>query len=131
VLQRGRKSSAGLDVVEVDGGPAKLQAPPTLSAAERDIFDSLVGAVDRRHFRRSDLPLLLRYCEACALADEAARELRGGAVVGNRVSPWVTVQEKATRAIVALSLRLRLAPQSRLHAKSAARLPAPGPRPWE
>jgi hypothetical protein len=32
---------------------------------------------------------------------------------GGRPSPWLTVAEKTNRAVVALSLRLRLSPQAR------------------
>ena len=34
-------------------------------------------------------------------------------MVDGKPSPWLTVQEKAVRALVALSLRLRLSPQAR------------------
>ena len=60
----------------------------------------------------------------------AAIELsEGGAVIGGRASPWLMVQEKAHRAITALSARLRLAPQSRQDSRSAGRKagqPVPG-----
>jgi phage terminase small subunit len=66
------------------------------------------------HFQASDLPLLVRYVEASVLAEQAASQLRlEGPVVAGRVSPWVTVQEKSVRALVALSMRLRLSPQAR------------------
>jgi phage terminase small subunit len=53
--------------------------------------------------------------------DQAVREMREhGAVVNGKVSPWITVQEKAQRAMVALSMRLRLSPQAR---REKAQLP--------
>jgi hypothetical protein len=84
-----------------------------LSEAERTIFVDLVSATKPSHFQASDLPLLCRYVEAAALGDEAATQLRLGAVIGGKPSPWITVQEKAVRAMVALSMRLRLSPQAR------------------
>src|SRR5262245_10611836 len=91
--QRGRKSGASLAVTAVDGLPSKLKPPPSLSQAECEIFVAVVGACDRRHFRPSDLPLLVRYCEAHALADQAAAQLRQeGAVVNGKASPWLIVQ---------------------------------------
>lgn len=127
-----RKSDAALSVIAVDGKPSRLKPPPTLSEPEREAFTAIVSACDPRHFRPSDTPLLCRYAEAIVLGEQAARELRQGAVVDGRVSPWLVVQEKAVRAAVALSMRLRLSPQSRADPKSAAREPVyTGPRPWE
>jgi hypothetical protein len=64
-----------------------------MSEPERRIFVDLVAASSADHFRPSDLPLLCRYCEAIDLAERAARELRKGAVVNGRASPWLVVQE--------------------------------------
>jgi hypothetical protein len=57
----------------------------------------------------------------------------GGPIVDGKASPWLVVQEKAVRAMTALSMRLRLSPQSRLDPKTVARdkTPAAGPRPWD
>jgi hypothetical protein len=52
-----------------------------LPEAERSIFKDLVAACDPEHFRVSDLPLLVRYTESIVLADQAALELRKGAVL--------------------------------------------------
>lgn len=128
------KSSAAASVL-VDMGQQRLEPPPDLGKSETALFRDLVAACAPQHFRRSDLPLLARYCEAVILAETAARELReGGPVTNGRASPWLTVQEKAVRAVVALSMRLRLSPQSRLDPKSAARESVPGAqtaKPWD
>jgi phage terminase small subunit len=130
--QRGRKSGAGIGILQVDGKPNRLDPPTSLSAAERAIFFDVVAACDREHFRPSDLPLLVRYVEAAALGDLAAEQLRLGAVINGKPSPWITVQEKAVRAMVALSMRLRLSPQSRIDAKTLGRQEVrQGPAPWE
>ena len=130
--QRGRKSGAGLGILQVDGKPNRLDPPASLSAAERAIFFDVVAGCDRDHFRPSDLPLLVRYVEAAALGDQAAEQLRLGAVINGKPSPWITVQEKAVRAMVALSMRLRLSPQSRIDAKTLGRQEVrQGPAPWE
>lgn len=127
-----RKSAASLSVVAADGQSFRPNPPASLSEAERTIFLDLVAGCDRRHFRPSDLPLLCRYVEAAALGDQAAAQLRLGAVVNGRPSPWITVQEKAVRAMVALSMRLRLSPQSRIDPKTVGRQQGfQGPRPWE
>lgn len=111
----------------------RLEPPTSLSEAERTVFIALVNSCGPTHFKASDMPLLSRYCEQTVLADLAAIYLREeGAVAGAKVSPWVTVQEKAIRGLVALSMRLRLSPQARLDPKTLGRQQTPvGPKPWE
>jgi len=113
--------------------PPRLRTPSSLSETERTIFAAVVKACDAKHFRQSDLPLLRRFCELTALADQAASELRQhGAVINGRASPWVVVQEKCVRGLVALSMRLRLSPQARIDAKTLGRQNIyMGPKPWE
>ena len=129
---RGRISAAALSVLGVDGHQARPLPPACLSEPERELFASIVGGCDADHFRQTDLPLLSRYCEAAILAERAARELRNGAVVDGKPSPWVVVQEKCVRAMVSLSMRLRLSPQSRIDPKTLARQqPYSGRNPWD
>ena len=129
---RGRKSADELSVLRVDGKPNPLKPPAHLSKDERRRLEQLVGSVDPTHFRPSDLPLICRYVEADALAEQAAAELRtAGPVVDGRASPWLIVQEKAVRALVSLSMRLRLSPQSRIDAKTVGRHQPLTSRPWE
>jgi len=111
----------------------RLRAPASISESERAIFTAVVKACDAKHFRQSDLPLLCRFCELTALADQAASELRQhGAVVNGRASPWIVVQEKCVRGLVALSMRLRLSPQARIDAKTLGRQQIDtGPKPWD
>lgn len=112
-----RKSAAAraIDAISVDGRPKRLAPPKNLSDRERALFIELVSTNTPEHFRPSDLPLLCRYVEAACLAEQAAFELRqNGAVIGDKPSPWLVVQEKSVRAMTALSMRLRLSPQSRL-----------------
>ncbi|MGY8677105.1 hypothetical protein Q2941_04730 [Bradyrhizobium sp. UFLA05-153] len=90
-----------------------MKPPSNLSPAERAAFLDIVNNTAPTHFQMSDLPLLCRYAEAIVLAERAAKELRGNAVVNGKASPWLVVQEKSLRAIVALSMRLRLSPQGR------------------
>jgi hypothetical protein len=130
--QRGRKSPDALAVIGVNGKPPRLEPPASLSDLERNVFVGLVQACDPEHFRPSDMPLLCRYAEAVVLAEQAAQELRCGAVVDGRPSPWITIQEKAVRALVALSMRLRLSPQARIDPKTLGREQLRrGPAPWD
>ncbi len=130
-----RKSAAAVDIarIRVDGKPERLEPPTTLSDRERELFIELVDANTPEHFRIGDRPLLCRYVEAAVLAEQAAHELRkNGPVINGKASPWLIVQEKAVRAQIPLSMRLRLSPQSRFDGRSAARAQVyTGPKPWE
>jgi phage terminase small subunit len=90
-----------------------LRPPSSLSKPEAELFDQIVGNCSQDHFKKSDLPLLARYCEASILAERAAAELRSSPIIGGKVSPWLLVQEKSVRTLTALSMRLRLSPQAR------------------
>jgi phage terminase small subunit len=130
--QRGRKSVGALSVVAGDDQSTRPSPPPSLSEPERELFAAILAGCDAEHFRQTDLPLLSRYCEAAILAERAALELRNGAVLDGKPSPWIVVQEKCVRALVSLSMRLRLSPQSRIDAKTLGRQqPYVGRRPWE
>ena len=119
---RGRKSANALSVLKVDGKPNPLKPPAHLGKDERRRFIDLVESVDTTHFRPGDLPLICRYVEADALAERAAAELRrDGPVLDGKPNAWLTVQEKSVRALVALSMRLRLSPQSRTDPKTVGR----------
>jgi phage terminase small subunit len=108
-----RKSAAASAITAQSSSATRLRPPASLSQSERKIFADLVGACAADHFRPSDLPLLSCYVAAVDLAERAAKELRKHPVLDGKVSAWITVQEKAVRTIVALSLRLRLSPQAR------------------
>jgi phage terminase small subunit len=88
--------------------PTAVLPPPTLSKPARRVFEELASSVDRDHFVITDVPLLAQYAEAIVLAEHSATELR--------VSPnpqALALWEKATRVMVAFSMRLRLSPQAR------------------
>ena len=129
--QRGRKSAASFEVPNVDGSPDRLQPPDHLSADERRRFVDIVANCDARHFRRSDVSLLSRFVEADLMAEKAAAELRKHPVVDGKPSAWLAVQEKSVRALVALSVRLRLGPLSRIDAKAMGRHEPHHINPWE
>src|SRR4029450_3460725 len=129
--QRGRKSAEASAVVSVNGKRPRLEPPASLSEAERSVVVGLVTACDPDHFRASDLPFLVRYTESIVLADQAALELRRGAVVKGKSSPWLAVQREAIKGMGALAMRLRLSPQSRMDPKTLGRKqPRQGPAPW-
>ena len=104
-MKRGRKSAEQLSVIDINVQQPRLSPPAYLSRPELELFSSIVDVCDAEHFRKTDLPLLSRYCEAAILAEQAALELRNGAVVDGKPSPWIVVQEKCVRALVSLSMR--------------------------
>lgn len=109
------RKSAAASAINAPASPStRLKPPAILSTAERAVFADLVTANDAKHFRPSDLPLLCTYCEVIAMLALAAKELRKGIVAPDgRVSPWLGVQERGIKSMVALSMRLRLSPQAR------------------
>jgi len=113
-----RRSAASFSIMTTGTTLPRLRPPPGLSDKTRKIFVDIVASVKPTHFQPSDKPLLIEYCRAVALAGEADAALAvEGAVIeterGSKVNPWITVQEKAQRAMVSLSHRLRLSPQGR------------------
>ena len=122
----GRKPFTTIDVSPFDMPVERLQPPPHLGHAATRIFRSLVASVPAAQFKPSDLSLVCRWCEWTAIADRAAAEIATGELVDEhgRPSPWIAIAERASKQLVALSLRLRLGPQSR--ANKAPKTEAPG-----
>lgn len=115
-MKPGRKSSAELAARPVYVRPLdRLQPPADLSAEGRQLFLDLVLANEPTHFRASDLPLLSAYVRA-GLQEQAASahlEAEGHVTADNKPSAWLAVLGQSQKALVALSHRLRLSPQSR------------------
>ena len=111
--QPGRKSAAALAITPPTLRVTRLRPPLSLAEPEAKLFKQIISNCAHDHFRQSDLPLLCRYVEASILAERAAEQLREAPVVDGKPSPWLPVREKATRELVALSMRLRLSPQAR------------------
>lgn len=111
----------------------RLQPPANLSAGAAEVFRQTIAAVDADHFSAVDLPLLEQYAVAADLARQAQAQLDAdGAIVAGKANPWLVVQEKAVRALTALSARLRICPQSRFDRLVAASKARPkGARPWD
>ena len=94
--------------------PRRLRPSSRLTGRRRSIFTETVADCAMGHFRKSDRPLLERYCEACALAEQAAAKLAElGVVVDGKLSPWFPAHASACKTANNLALRLRLSPQSR------------------
>src|SRR5262245_7780955 len=118
-----RKSAASLAVLpRVHGSPSRLQPRSDAPATLKRIIVDLIASVPSTHFRPGDYHLVEQYAQSIALAREAFDELqRHGRVINGKASPWIIILEKAHRSSVALSARLRLAPQQREDKKTAGR----------
>src|SRR5215831_10722476 len=101
-----RKSAASLQLATIPGAPQRLHPPLELNATERKIFIDLVASNKPEHFRNSDTPLLAAYCRAIALERRSAAALAKGD--DKALVHW----REAVRAMIPLSLRLRLSPQA-------------------
>jgi phage terminase small subunit len=114
MTQAGRKSSASLSAISVDGQPERLRPPPELTEIEAKIFLDLVTSVKSSHFQASDLPLFCAYVRACAdEAEASARKREEGAVVNGKRNPWDSVQRDAAKTMGNLAGLLRLTPRAR------------------
>jgi phage terminase small subunit len=116
-----RKSAAAIDIEHLAkrNEPKGLRARSALSPEVKLLWTELVSSMPHSHFRDSDAPLIEQYCQAIALARQAYAHLNEeGSVVSGRANAWLVVLEKAHRSSVALSMRLRLSPQSRLDRKA-------------
>jgi phage terminase small subunit len=91
----------------------RLKPPETMSEPARKVFVDLVLGSRADQFRQTDLPLLVRYCEASATAERAEGEIAKRPVINGKASPWIGILGQATKVMSALSMRLRLSPQAR------------------
>src|SRR5262249_19131437 len=125
-MPTGRQPHETLDVVPYGLDHRRLRPPDSLGEPERRAFADLVLSCPVAQFQAADLPLLCRWAELTVMAETAAGELTAGGMVtrDGKISPWFAIHERATKGLVALALRLRLAPQSR--AKKAPKV-KPGP----
>ena len=111
----GRKPYTSMDVHPYGEPDDRLKPPDSLGPAEKRVFWSLITQVPATQFQPADLSLICRWCELTVVADRAAAEMATGNLVENGLpSPWIAIHEKATKQLIALSLRLRLSPQSRM-----------------
>jgi hypothetical protein len=110
----GRSSYPTTDVVPYGLGNRRLSPPPSLSEREKAHFLDLVLGCPSSQFERSDLPLLIRWSELAAMAEEAAEHLRTeDLVVDGKVNAWFTIHQMATKSMSGLALRLKVSPQAR------------------
>jgi hypothetical protein len=104
-----RRSAASYAINTPGVPPPRLKAPSGLNTKEKVVFEAVISSTDPRHWRKSDVPLIVSFVQATLLAHRLGRT--------NRVKDW----EAATRTLLAISTKLRLNPHSRSDPKSIAR----------
>ena len=116
-----RKSAAALGVVTAVKEAERVQPSRDFPEPVASVFREIVASVPPEHFRTSDVPLIEQYAFAILLGREAYEHLaKEGQIVAGRTSPWIVCMEKSTRAVTALCMRLRLAPQARMRPETTA-----------
>src|SRR6266850_3427515 len=108
-----RKSAASFETPTPQLRSARLQPPTSLTKDEREAFIMLVINNKPDHFKPSDAPLLIAYSQVICQLQEASKMIHRGVVFEGKISPWISVQERLIKSMVALSMRLRLSPQAR------------------
>lgn len=111
--QRGRKSADSMGL-RVNGSRARLQPPAYLTKEQRELFNNIVESCRPDHFVPSDQVLLSAYIQSAFINQDAGRRM----VTEPKM---IRVFESSAKTMAMLSMRLRLAPQSRTQPKTAAR----------
>lgn len=110
---RGPKPAAGLAVVPPNGQLSAKGLPG--GSEEHAIVRSLIADAEPHHFRSTDYPLLSEYADAIVASARAAAALRreGAVIEGVKRGQWMREKDRARKAVLQISARLRLSPMAR------------------
>ncbi|HSG15824.1 MAG TPA: hypothetical protein VLE70_05820 [Anaerolineae bacterium] len=137
---RGRKSAVELSVIGPGGvSSARRPDPPSeLTDEMREVWRTVVNGKPADWFDAGSAPVLAQYCRHVIAARRVAqliakieREEEFDADLWNRL---LRAQERQSAQIASLGTKMRLLPQSRYDARSAARAARrvpERPAPWE
>jgi hypothetical protein len=109
-----RKSAAELQIVPIERHLPRIKAPASLDQAERQLFEKIVAQCPPMHFHQSDESILISYVQCIVLCDLA---YQAALTSPDQVQAW----ERATKMLVALSVKLRLNPHSRVDPRTLTR----------
>ncbi|MFK7844687.1 MAG: P27 family phage terminase small subunit [Rhodothermales bacterium] len=104
----------------------RLSPPSDLDPAESEIWLMVVDACSAEHFKQSDIPLMVSYCQAYVQLQRAAKQLKSEPLViptdggSTKVNPIVSVHKSLSGTVSNLAMRLRLSPSTRIATKAAA-----------
>lgn len=143
MLQRGRKSSAALALIGEAGSPVlpRLKAPPSLTDAQRAIWQQVVNAKPAEWFGPEQIPLLEGYCRHAVNAAVLAQEIDGCDPAWlkdddglRRHERLLAMHEREVRAASSLATRLRMTNQAITDTETfgqKARRRASTTKPWQ
>lgn len=106
--------------------PDGLPEPPEyLDDYARQLFNHIIIAMAEGVYTACDSELLAAYCSACSVHREAVNQVKqNGAVVDDKVNPWVKEQRQQAQVIATLGTRLGLDPAAR----SSIKIPEQKPK---
>ena len=133
--QRGRRSTADLNVVPVLPGARRPDAPPHLSEAEAGIWRATVTAMPASWFVGAE-SVLARYCAVTAGSEEMEHRIRAMWATKAPIDrTLLAAHARATSTLIKLARALRLSPASRTTTRTAAgrlsEAKSTHARPWE
>jgi hypothetical protein len=109
----------------------RLEPPPHLSKAERDVFVATVNSVKPEHFAAEDAPLLSAYC--AAVVQERAIVASLAKAAEDEVDRLRAAHDRIAGTLVKLARALRLGPMARdaTHRRRPGTVRPAGERPWD
>jgi hypothetical protein len=125
-----RRSAAALSVI-APAPPPRPKVPKDLTAAQAKLWDTIVACRPPEYFDGACHHLLKEYCRHAEAADVIARAIQQTSPDDlRRYSKLLEMGARESKALMALSAKLRLAPQ---HVRRVEQvLPKQTPqRPWQ
>lgn len=117
--QRGRRSSADLELNGAAPAGVRLVPPDILTSSEARLFREVVSSAPAGQFTASDVYLLCSFVRITLVCDDAAKSL---AKATEKTRPIrMKILDQAVKMQALLASKLRLAPQARVSGRSLAR----------
>jgi hypothetical protein len=88
-----------------------LQPPAELTQSQRELFATITSTTKSDHFREADVPLIALYVQSLELAQSTGADVAKDPAKAS--GSLLKAYELASRRVLGLSQKLRLAPQAR------------------
>ena len=125
-MARGRKSQVSLSVAPVTELKKPPEPPEYLTSGQGETWRAVMASSAGNYIHAEAYPILVEYCRAVESASEMALQL-------DKFSPnWAkddeglkrwdklqAMQDRVSRRVASLAVKLRLSPSSRVHRESA------------
>ena len=120
-VRRGRKTAADSRVAAAL--PQRPEPPRGLPKAEKDLWREIVKSVPAGHFDAGTLPLLEEYCRQIVMGRQAGKMVASlpKDVSIDEFDKLTRVQDRIAARIIGLATKMRLAQQSTVDRRAAAR----------